>query len=75
MNANDPSEDWKRQETVIAVEGDNPGDWRYSTYPNWNEAIAQVEAARCQGKAAVIYTGGSPPVPPGDRFDYEMTIG
>lgn len=75
MNANDPSEDWKRQETVIALEGDIPSDWIYSTYPNWDEAIAAVEAARRRGKAAVVYTGASPPVPPEDRFGYEMTIG
>ncbi|OWY67113.1 hypothetical protein B7486_33195 [cyanobacterium TDX16] len=63
MNVNDPSEDWKQQETVIAVEGDSPGDWTYSTYPNWDEAMAAVEAAR-QAKAAVIYAGASPPTPP-----------
>ena len=64
MNANDLSEDWKRQETVIAVEGDSPGDWTHSTYPNWDEAIAAVEAARRRSKGAVIYTGASPLVPP-----------
>lgn len=66
LPTNAPSEEWKQQETVIAVEGDSPGDWIYSTYPNWDEAIAAVEAARCQGKAAVIYTGASPPVSPED---------
>lgn len=64
MNTNTPSEDWKQQETAIAVEGDSPGDWIYSTYPNWDEAMAAVEAARRQGKAAVIYAGASPPTPP-----------
>lgn len=64
MNTNYTGEDWKQQDTVIAIEGDIPGDWLYSTYPNWDEAIAAVEAARSQGKAAVIYSGASPPVPP-----------
>ncbi|MGL4622541.1 hypothetical protein [Chroococcidiopsis sp.] len=46
------------------MEGDSPGDWTYSTYPNWDEAMAAVEAARRQAKAAVIYAGASPPTPP-----------
>ncbi len=55
---------WKQQETVIAVQGDKPGEWEYSTYPNWDEAMVAVEEARRQGKAAVIYDGASPPLPP-----------
>lgn len=63
MNKHDPNEEWKQQETVIAVEGNQPGKWNYITYPNWVEAIAAVEAARGQGKAAVIYSGATPPTP------------
>jgi hypothetical protein len=60
MNEREPTEEWKQEETVIAVEGDQPGEWVYNTYPDWDEAIAAVEAARRQGKAAVIYSGASP---------------
>lgn len=64
MNDNDRSDDWKQQETVIALEGDNPRDWQYISYPNWTEAMDAVKVARRQGKAAVIYCGASTPVPP-----------
>ncbi len=55
MYSHNPCEDWKQQDTVIAVEGENPDDWIYSTYPNWDEGIAAVDAVLRQGKAAVIY--------------------
>ncbi len=42
FNYSDRSDDWKQQETVIAIEGDNPGEWNYSTYPNWDEAMEAV---------------------------------
>lgn len=64
MNDSDRSDDWKQQETVIATEGENPGKWNYSTYPNWIEAMEAVKVARRQRKAAVIYSGATPPVPP-----------
>lgn len=64
MNDSDRSDDWKQQETVIAIEGENLGEWNYSTYPNWDEAMEAVNVARRQGKAAVIYSGATPPVPP-----------
>ncbi|MEQ9358515.1 MAG: hypothetical protein RIG63_19385 [Coleofasciculus chthonoplastes F3-SA18-01] len=60
MNDSDRSNEWKQQKTVIAIEGDNPGEWNYSTYPNWDEAMEAVKVARRQGKAAVIYSGASP---------------
>ncbi len=64
MNEHDPNEEWKQQETVIAVEGDDMVDWKYVTYPNWDEAMAAVEDARDKGKAAVIYSGAKHSVPP-----------
>jgi hypothetical protein len=64
MNDSDRSDDWKQQETIIAIEGNNPGEWHYTTYPNWDEAMEAVKVARRQGKAAVIYSGATPPVPP-----------
>lgn len=64
MNEHDPNEEWKQQETVIAVEGDTTGEWEYFTYPNWDDAMAAVEDARDKGKAAVIYSGATLPVPP-----------
>jgi hypothetical protein len=57
-------ESWKQQEATIAVEGDNPGEWEYFTYPNWNEAMVAIQEAHLQGKAAVVYDGASPPLPP-----------
>ena len=56
--------DWKQQETVIAVAGDKQGEWKYSTYRNWDEAVLAIRAVRKQGKAAVVFDGASPPVPP-----------
>ena len=64
MNDTDRSDDWKQQETIIAIEGNSPEEWNYITYPNWDEAMEAVEVARRQGKAAVIYSGASPPTPP-----------
>ena len=64
MNDSDRSDDWKQQETIIATEGENPGEWNYSAYPNWIEAMEALKIARRQGKAAVTYSGATPPVPP-----------
>ncbi len=63
--------DWKQQQTVIAIESDKPDEWLFLTFLNWDEARLAVNKARSQGKAAVIYDGACPPVPP--DFDYEMT--
>ncbi|GAB4171963.1 MAG: hypothetical protein Fur006_00500 [Coleofasciculaceae cyanobacterium] len=32
MNDSDRSDDWKQQETVIATEGENPGEWNYQRH-------------------------------------------
>ncbi len=64
MKDSDHSDDWKHHETVIVIEGKNPGEWNYSTYPNWDEAMEVIKVARWQGKAAVIYSGATPLVPP-----------
>ena len=54
---------WKRGETRIAIAGDD-GKWTFKTFPNWDMARDAVNAARSEGKAAVIYDGSSLPEPP-----------
>lgn len=56
--------DWKQQATAIAILDDNTGKWEFFTFPSWDEARLAVNAARNQGKAAVVYDGATPPVPP-----------
>ncbi|MBD1880261.1 MULTISPECIES: hypothetical protein [unclassified Coleofasciculus] len=68
------AQDWKLQETVIAIATDKPGEWIYSTYPNWNEARKAVNSARSQGKAAVIYDGACPPTPPDFSLMTRLTM-
>lgn len=55
---------WKQQETVVAVQGYELGEWEYIVYSSWDEAIAAVKAAHLEGKAAVIYDGSTPSIPP-----------
>lgn len=55
---------WKQQETIIAIANNTCGEWEFFTFPNWDEASLAVNAARKEGKIAVVYDGASPPVPP-----------
>lgn len=64
MNDSDHSDDWKQNETVIATEGENPGEWNYTTYTKWDEAMEAVKVAHKQGKAGVLFSGATPPFPP-----------
>lgn len=56
--------DWTQQETTIAITNDDTGEWEFLSFPSWEDAIQAVNAARSQGKAAVIYDGGTLPLPP-----------
>ncbi|MEA5550792.1 hypothetical protein VB713_07355 [Anabaena cylindrica UHCC 0172] len=56
--------DWRQQETTIAVANDNTGEWEFLSFPSWEEARQAVNATRSEDKAAVFYDGATLPFPP-----------
>jgi hypothetical protein len=38
--------DWRQEETAIAVANDNTGEWEFLLFPSWKEARQAVNAAR-----------------------------
>ncbi|WP_017319312.1 hypothetical protein [Mastigocladopsis repens] len=59
-----PDDDWRQQETTIAIANDETGEWQFFTFPTWEEARVAVNVARSEGKAAVFYDGATLPEPP-----------
>ena len=57
-----PDDDWKQQETTIAIADEDTGEWQFLTFPTWEEARLAVNPARSEGKAAVFFGGATLPV-------------
>ncbi len=57
-----PDDNWKQQETTIAIADENNREWHFLTFPTWEEARQAVNVAIREGKAAVFYDGATLPV-------------
>ncbi len=49
-----PDDNWKQQETTIAIAKKDTEEWQFLTFPSWEEARLAVNAARSDDKGAVF---------------------